>query len=72
MLSLNGKLTLVGGVMSESGEYSRVIRVWDGDSKQWIEPYPRMPMGRTDPGCACYQHYLIVAGGDTNKGIQSL
>ena len=31
-----------------------------------------MPMGRTDPGCASYQHYLIVAGGDTDKEIQSL
>ena len=74
MLSLNGKLTLVGGhgVMKESEKYSPVIRVWDGDSKQWIEPYPRMPVGRTDPGCACYQHYLIVAGGDTSSYIQSL
>ena len=31
-----------------------------------------MPMGRTDPGCASYQHYLIVAGRDTDKEIQSL
>ena len=72
MLSLNGKLTLVGGMMRESGKFSRVIRVWDGDSKQWIEPYPQMPMGRTGPGCACYQHYLIVAGGRTWNDIQSL
>ena len=72
MLSLNGKLTLVGGVMKESEKYSPVIRVWDGDSKRWIKPYPQMPMGRTGPGCACYQHYLIVAGGRTWKDIQSL
>ena len=63
MVSLNGKLTIVGGEMT--GTYSRVIRVWDGDSKQWTEPYPQMPMGRSGLGCTSYQHYLIILGGET-------
>ena len=70
MLSLNGKLTLVGGQMKESGEHSPIVRVWDSDLEQWTEPYPRMPMGRRDPGCATYHHYLIVAGGDTDRDLQ--
>jgi hypothetical protein len=65
IVSLNGKLTLVGGVMRESERYSRVIRVWDDDSKQWTEPYPPMTMVRSNLGCSSYQHYLIIAGGDT-------
>ena len=65
MVSLNGKLTLVGGCNGkESTTALRVIRVWDSDSKQWTEPYPPMTMGRKWPGCASYQHYLIIAGGD--------
>ena len=72
IVSLNGKLILVGGVMKASGKHSPVIRVWDCVSKKWTEPYPPMSMGRKEPGCACYQHYLIVAGGDTAREIQSI
>ena len=70
MLSLNGKLTLVGGVRNESTS-SRSIRVWDSNSKQWTKPYPPMPMGKNDLGCASYKHYLIVAGGVLEGKLQS-
>jgi hypothetical protein len=74
MLSLNGKLTLVGGLPKESTnalDYLRLIRVWDSNSKQWIEPYPPMPMGRVNVGCVSYKHYLIVAGGYTEGKVHS-
>ena len=71
IVSLNGKLTLVGGVMKNSVNYSPVIRIWDSDFGQWTERYPQMPMGRRDPGCASYQHYLIVAGGFKESSHQS-
>ena len=71
MLSLNGKLTLVGGVRNESTDSLCSIRVWDSNSKQWTEPYPPMPMGRKELGCASYKHYLIVAGGDIEGKLQS-
>ncbi len=71
MVSLNGKLTLVGGQLKDNLEYSRVIRVWDGEIKQWTEPYPRMLMGRKELGCASYQHYLIISGGDTEGQLQT-
>ncbi len=48
-----------------------MIRVWESDLEQWTEPYPRMPMGRRDPGCAAYLHYLIVAGGTIESSHQS-
>ena len=71
IVSLNGKLALVGGRMKESGKCSPVIRVWDFDSKQWTaEPYPQMPMGRINSDCTCYQHYLIIAGGVTDGQLQ--
>jgi hypothetical protein len=71
MLSLNGKLTLVGGMMKESINILHSIRVWDSNSKQWTKPYPLMPMRRRDLGCASYKHYLIVAGGDIEGQTQS-
>ena len=70
MISLNGKLTLVGGLMKEStGVLNRLrsIRVWDSNSKQWTEPYLPMQMGRCYSGCSSYKHYLIVAGGDVGQ-----
>ena len=73
MLSLYGKLTLVGGVMKESTnvlDRSCSIRVWDSNSKQWTEPYPPMSMGRAHVGCISYKHYLIVAGGVTEGKLQ--
>ena len=72
MLSHNGKLTLVGGLLKEADfKHPPVIQVWDDDIKQWTEPYPQMPMGRRDLGCASYQHYLIVAGGTKDEQLQS-
>ena len=72
---LNGKLTLVSGVLKESttwtDKFTSKIRVWDSDSKQWTECYPRMPMGRKSPGCASYLHYLINVGGHFEGKIQS-
>jgi N-acetylneuraminic acid mutarotase len=68
MASLNGKLTLVGGLTKESTPYNLIvtsnIRVWDSDSKQWTElPYPPMSIKRIEMECASYSHYLIIAGG---------
>ena len=67
MVSFNGQLTLVGGNMKDSGRYSYSIQVWDDNTKQWTKPYPPMPMGRLTPGCSSYQHYLIIAGGETTE-----
>ena len=63
MLSLNGKVTLVSGSMRDSEEHSREIYVWDREVEQWTKPYPLLSVAHTYPGCASYQHYLIVAGG---------
>ena len=66
---LNGQLTLVGGIMRSPEVYSRVIRVWDNEVKQWTETtsYPPLPVGRDGLGCASYEHYLIVAGGSVTE-----
>ena len=52
-------------------ECFRVIQVWDSKIKQWTKPYPPMLIGRSYPGCASYQHYLIVAGGNIEGLIQT-
>ena len=74
MLSLNGKLTLVGGVRKESTinlDCLRMIQVWDSNSKQWTKLYSPLQMGRCKVGCANYKHYLIVAGGVIEGKLQS-
>ena len=72
IVSHNGKLTLVGGLVNESKlMYTSKIQVWDSDSKQWTEPYRPMSKGRKEMGCASYLHYLIITGGDMAGKFQS-
>ena len=75
IVSLNGKFTVVGGLLNESLRnkpmYTSKIRVWDSDSKQWTEPYPPILTGRKEMGCTSYLHYLIIAGGDMAGKFQS-
>ena len=65
VVSLNGKLTLVGRLKkgSTTQRYIIVVQVWDSDSKQWTEPYPPMTNEkvRSRMECASYLHYLIIA-----------
>ena len=76
IVSLNGKLTLVSGLLRESSSwndiYTSKIHVWDSDSKQWTEPYPPIPMARKEVGCASYLHYLIIAGGHIDRKFKSI
>ena len=62
-VSLNGEIALVSGKERRTNQYTCTIHVWDGEIQQWTEPYPPLPAAREFPGCACYQHYLIIAGG---------
>ena len=47
--------------------YYTQILVLDNDSQQWTAPYPLMPVGQRQMGCASYLHYLIIAGGNTSE-----
>ena len=67
MASLNGQLVLVGG----SGD-DEILRVWEGASGGWAQPYPAMPSGRSSSAAVGYQHYLIVACGDKNGGVDTV
>ena len=70
IVSHNGKLTLVGGILKDSwpiGGITSEIHVWNSDKKRWTEPYPSTPMQWKGVSCASYLHYLIVAGGITYK-----
>ena len=53
---LNGKLTLLSGLStseSSSQIYNTKVLVLN-DSQQWTAPYPPMPVGRRQMGCASY------------------
>ena len=65
MLLLNDKITLI-----VSGLKSGEIYVWDGEMQQWTKPYPLIPMAYQGPGCASYQHYLIVAEREPPTGSE--
>ena len=68
MSSLNGQLVLVGG----GGGEGKILRVWDGARGGWAQPYPAMPSGRSSSAAVGYQHYLIVACGFKNGGVDTV
>lgn len=59
MTSFNGQLVLVGGMMP----FSDRILVLNTASRQWEQPYPKLPTGRRYLAATSYQHYLIAACG---------
>ena len=74
LASLNGQLVLVGG--SGDGE-GKILRVWDGvrggwTRGGWTQPYPAMPTRRSSSAAVGYQHYVIVACGDKNGGVDTV
>ena len=69
MALLNGQLVLVGGGGDGKG---KILRVWEGARGGWAQPYPAMPTGRRDSAAVGYQHYLIVACGDKNGGVDTV
>ena len=70
---LNGKFILVGGISTSESRgrtYYTQILVVDNDLQQWKAPYPPMPVGRRQMGCASYLHYLIISGGNTSEKLK--
>ena len=73
IVSLRGKLALVCGagkwMMSHIDIVERVtVTDENNDGWQYSHPYPRVPLGRSNPACVSHQHYLIVAGGGEMVG----
>ena len=70
MASLNAQLVLVGGIVG--GEVMKILRVWEGARGGWAHPYPAMSTGRSESAAVGYQHYLIVACGKNNGGVDTV
>ena len=67
MTVIDNQLVLVGGV--EVGEAkSKVLGAWRAASKEWVHPYPDMPTARHSCSAVTYKEWLVVAGGNTEKG----
>ena len=67
MAVIDNQLVLVGGV--EVGEVkSKVLGAWRAESKEWVHPYPDMPTARFLCSAVTYKEWLVVAGGNSEKG----
>ena len=62
MTAINNHLVLVGG-LGRDGVKSKVLGVWNEDSKKWTHPYPDMTTPRYSCSAVVYNQYLVVAGG---------
>ena len=65
MAILNDKLTLVGGLSTETGSTNQVavLEEEEGMPRGWTDPYPPMITSRCSPAVAAYGDRLVVAGG---------
>ena len=67
MTVIDNQLVLVGGE-KVSGAYSKILGAWRTASKEWVHPYPDMPTARCSCSVVTYKEWLVVAGGNSEKG----
>ncbi len=70
MATVNSKLVVVGG-MNRDGFDSSELGEWQPDSNQWTHPFPPMSTPRWLPSATSYKHWLVVAGGYHDVGLQA-
>ncbi len=68
MTAINNQLVLIGG-REDKGTYSKMLGVWDTDTKTWTHPYPDMPTARSRCSAVVYDNWLVVAGGLVDKHL---
>ena len=68
MAAVNNRLLLVGGFSMSTNKVSNVLGVWDEQSQTWTHPFPVMPTARHSPSVISYEKWLVVAGGEDEKG----
>lgn len=68
MAAVNDQLVLVGGkTLSSLSKRTSVLGVWNEGSQTWTQPFPELPTPRHSPSVVCYQRWLVVAGGYSDK-----
>ena len=67
MTVIDNQLVLVGGI-EVGGAKSKILGAWRAASKEWVYPYPDMPTARSSCSVVTYKEWLVVAGGDFEKG----
>ena len=61
---IGGKLVIIGGVLSATGEYTNKVSTFDETSQIWTSYYPNLLEERCRPGIATYFEHVIVTGGE--------
>ena len=60
---INGKLTLIGGCLIPTYEYTNKVSTFDQTKQSWVSYYPNLLSVRTLPGVVTHMEHVIVAGG---------
>ena len=67
MVTLQGKLLVVGGRDKSTDKETNTIFTFDKYYRRWIQSHPAMPTAVSFPAVVGYQDHLIVAGGWNTK-----
>ena len=65
---IGGKLAIIGGHLSATGERTNKVSTFDDGTQTWICYYPDLLSIRSRPGVVSYEKYVIVAGGKSIDG----
>ena len=59
------QLLAIGGMVNDKGvtKISNTVYLWNGNSRRWTAPYPKMPTARHCCSAISYRSKVIVAGG---------
>ncbi len=69
MTSLANRLVLVGGYDPRNNKRTNQLAVFE--SGKWPHPYPPMNIARSSSTAVSFNNYIIVAGGEDDKGRTS-
>ena len=65
---IGGKLTIIGGRLSNTDKRTNKVSTFDDDSQSWKSYYPNLVKARSGPGVVSHLKYIIVAGGTRGAG----
>ena len=65
---LQDEVVLIGGMSAGDGKVTGALSSYDFNAHVWVQRYPPLPTPRSSPSAFVYAEYLLVIGGQNNKG----
>ena len=65
---IQNEVVLIGGISAVDGKWTGALSSYDFNSHVWVQRYPSLPTPRSSASAFVYADYLIVIGGQDERG----